>query len=496
MPHFADSLRASIEADARAHSGAQAPVATRRTIGRRRVAANLGYGAGSALAVGSVAVAAATLMGQDSPTPASSLSPTPTVEPTTSYATVDLNDPVIANRQHATQALCGAPAPIPTGSTQGMSAEFDIITDGDFAHQGSGEDPHHIGTVVLRGQVEDKLPAYIHQPQAVFVHDGVVVGMGAYHQSVGWHMLSNGWEGTYPLFLYGLPSACGDDILSAPLEAGEYEMYVVSKVTASEVEAAIDAAQRAGVSLPSADMLPVYQPGSYECERLYNRDVMGLPLSCDESAMPGASIDVESQSATIPYESVIYDRDLDVTLVSEPVTVQIEEYVDPHTAQQDSLREPFTGDVAPICGDEYSHPSGTELVSYAPTSLTKVAPGNTLELDLWLTSPRWIEVTVDLPATARVWLMEEHLVPLDGEAGSSVFYEVAGWIDVAADELAVTIERYDGPQPWHVKATDVSWCDGEQPESIREGWMVAPLSLTDDAGTRTDTAPVRIVAGE
>lgn len=497
MPNFADSLRASIEADARFHLGAQALPGTRRTIGRRRAAATVGYGAGSALAVGAVAVAAATLAGREEPTPASSLLPMSTpevaVQPTTSYATVDLTDPVIANRQHATDALCGAPAPIPTSSSQGISAEFDIITDGLFTHQTSGEDLHDIGTVVLSGHVEDKLPAYVHQPQAVFVQDGVVVGMGTYDQSVSRHMLSNTWEGTYPLFLYGLPETCGQDEISTPLTAGEYDMYVVSRVTASEVEAAVEAAQSSGVRLPPADLLSVYRPGSYECESLY----VGQPLSCDESALPGASIDFEAQTATIPYQTDLFTRELDVTLVSEPITVRVEVDVDPPATQSDVRGEPFTAESAPMCGAQYSHAHGTQLMAFTGQSLADLVPGNTLGLGMWLASPAWTEVTVDMPATARVWLMKEQLVPLEGDVGSASLSQVAGWMDIAVrDAGELTIDRYDGPQRWSARVTDMSWCADQQPESIRAGWFVATHSLTDDAGTRDRTGTVQIVSGE
>ena len=498
MPNFADSLRASIEADARAHLGAQALPGTRRTIGRRRVTATVGYGAGSALAVGAVAVAAATLVGQEEPAPASAplTSTSPEVEATVAYATVDLNEPRVGQAWDGRSFHCGSRAPVPTSEAQGFKAEFDYQGDGVFS-QGSVDDAgEHTITATVSFGLDEELPTYLYEPQALFVQDGVVVAAAPSAVAREWQMTSNGWDATRFAHFTGIYDSCGEHERPTPLPGGEYQMYIVSKVTASEVEAAIDAAFAANVTLPPAEMLPVYRPGSYDCERPYNSEGMGRPLSCDVSVMPGASVDFDSATAQIPYESAAYKRDLDVTLVSAPITVQIDDYESPHAEQRGQLDEPFTAESAPMCGAEYSYAHGSELMAFTGQSLVDLVPGNTLDLGLWLSSPVWTEVTVDMPATARVWLMEEQLTPLEGDVGSAVTYHVAGWMDIAVrDAGPLTIDRYDGPQSSSFKVTDMSWCDGEQPEYIREGWMLAPFSLTDDAGTRDRTGPVQIVSG-
>lgn len=501
MPSFADSLRASIEADARSHLGVQALPGTRRTIGRRRAVATVGYGAGSALAVGAVAVAAASLVGQDEPAPASAplTSTSPTVEATVAYATVDLSEPRVGQAWDGRSFHCGTPAPVPTSEAYGFTAHFEYHGDGVISQGDLDEAHEHTVTATVRSTLDEELPAHLHEPQALFVQDGVVVGAAPSAVTREWHQTSKDWDATRFAHFAGIYDSCGEYERPTPLPGGEYQMYIVSKVTASEVEAAIAAAVAANVTLPPAETLPIYRPGSYDCERPYNGEGMGKPLSCDVSAMPGASIDFDSAIAQIPYESTAYKRDLDVTLVSAPITVHIDDYEAPHADQRDQRDqrgEPFTAESTPMCGAEYSYAHGSELMAFTGQSLADLVPGNTLDLGLWLSSPAWTEITVDMPATARVWLMDGQLVALEGEVGSASVNRVAGWMDIAVrDAGALTIDRYDGPLRWSARVTDVAWCDGEQPESIREGWLLAPFSLTDDAGTRDRTGPVQIMSG-
>ena len=326
MSSFADSLRASIEADARAHSGAQALPGTRRTIGRRRAVATAGYGAGSALAIGSVAVAAATWGGPEEPTPASSLSPLPQAEAGLRYANVDLTGPLLGQAWDGRALICGEPAPVPTATDQGFTAEFEYTGDGHIRQGDLARTDNHQATVTLSSELDEKLPAHVHNPQAVFVKDGVVAGAFPSAPERQWHMTSYGWQTERQLDYLQIPSSCEQGERAMPLPAGEYDMYIVSKVAASEAAVAFDAAMRAGFLLPPAQMLDTHYPGSEACEHLQHREAIGTPLSCDPTAMPGASIDFDAATATIPYESFTFTRGLDVTLASEPFPVRVGEY--------------------------------------------------------------------------------------------------------------------------------------------------------------------------
>lgn len=492
MPDFSHSLRDAIEADARAHLGAEALPGTRRAIARRRRAAAAGYGAGSALAVGGLAVGGVLLAAREVPPPASaaSTSPTPTSEAPLAYTTIDLTgEDEILSGTSVEREYCGKPVPEPRSADGDFAATFDMIAEGPLEQVDSAP-TGTVATASVTAALDDKLPAFISDLEGLVVQDGTVVGVLPGNGMRGWRMFADGGEVSASLDWWGFVVSC-DDESDGRLEGGDYELVLSMAVTASEREAALNAVERAGLQLAGGEMVDVLTPGSWECER-YSDDTGPSFLNCDVTALPGTSIDREAGTITIPYEASTFQREVDARMYSEPIPVTITDYVDGYAQQRAEAGPTLTGGEVPACGSSYGWIEGGEVALDTRTSLGTLEAGDTLEAGVWVAGTAWTEASVSLPSTPRAWLFEGHDVPLD-DTSSLWALRVVGWLDLEAqDGPDVDLTRYDGPQPWPLTVTDVTWCEGVDSPSVEQAAILAEHTVVDDAGTRTSTDPISL----
>lgn len=501
MPDFSDSLRAMVSDDARALAGAAPLTDTRRRIGRRRAAAAAGYGAGSALAIGGLAVAG-TVLADRSPDPAGAASPQPSasIEPPVRYATVDLPT---QDEMFAESPWCGSELPAAQNRDEGlMATTYLYVEAGTELVQSYEADAVSIASVDLAVDpaAADEFPdpgdgdvrAFVEPPQMVLARDGVVVAVIDQGSQTVDARLTDAWTSTQQAVFWGSISPCGSAGLDGPLEPGAYELATITQVTASERDSALYSLRVAGYELPPADALDLFAPGSYDCERMAAFGT--VPLSCRLAAVPGASIDAEAGTATIPYDADLYSRDIHATFVSESITVTVSG--DPRESETQTPPEAaatLEAGQVPACGETFGWADSGEVQLNWQADLAEIAPGDTFAPGVWVQGSD-TEATVTLPESARIWLTQGIDVPYGDGISFAFAYQVVGWMDVhAKDGTSVEVNRYDGPEPWQLEVSDVSWCGGE-PTGVSEGWMTAPHAVTDTAGTRESDLVIPVQA--
>ncbi|WP_084104714.1 hypothetical protein [Demequina sp. NBRC 110056] len=491
MRDLGDELKAQVGADARAGSGAQAPEGVRRAVRRRRRRSALGIGAGSALGVGLLAVAAVATAGSLA-APVDPL-PTPSVASTApiAYATLDLDDPAIQGWYGSTPPVaCGDAAPTPADRDGAFSATFDVSVDGVLSQDQTESTGQTVANVTLAADVEETTHAFVQSPVAVLVRDGVVVGYDGFGGSVEWRTISQGWNTAEYLPWFGYAFDCADSARYEPLAGGDYDLYVVTRVTASPEQAAIYDLNGSNRMITSGDWRAL-QPGSYECEQYGDTWGGPAPLVCDPSAVPGTTIDREAGTITVPFDAHLFSEELDVTLVSEPVTVTVGEYV-PYVSPEDQP-QPLVAGAVPECGAEYGWVESNELSIDVEDSLATLETGDTITAAVWpRTTGAWSEIRVELPEAGRLWLLSGSEVEVD--ASTTVYVEtVVGWTDVVSvGGTELDVIRYVGPKPWALETSTIHWCDGEAPAAVQSGAIVEDAAITDREGRRVVPGPLAI----
>ncbi|WP_084104715.1 hypothetical protein [Demequina sp. NBRC 110056] len=493
MRDLGDDLKARIGAHARAGAGAHAPGTVRRAIRRRRRRSAMGIGAGSALGVGLLAVAAVTTAGSLAE-PEEAL-PSPSVSSTApiAYATLDLDDPTTLGWYGAPETLgCGEAPPEPRATDGDFAADFDITVDGELSQDSSSGISTALGTAHLTATPTEKQLAFVHQPYALFVRDGVVVGFDGAVGSRDWWPIGTEWSFSPSLEWWNYTVGCESFETSyEPLPAGEYEMYIVARISASESEAAVYDLETHGMQVMGGGSWESMEPGSFECEQYADWDSY-QPLVCDPGGLPGTTIDRSAGTATVPYDASLYSGDLDITLVSEPVTVTLGERIDHHGT--DGGPGPLEAGEVPACGETYGWFEGGEALLHWSGNLGSIDAGDTIEPGVWVWGDSWAEASVTMPDDGRLWLFAGE--DLTTEDGFTTWVErVVGWADVTSmGDATLDIVRFDGPASWPLSVTDLQWCEGfeEAAERIASSVMVATITITDDMGTRDSEGPLQM----
>lgn len=324
MATLFDLMTGSIDGLARDLGGAAPTDATRALIGRRRRRNAAVAGGTSALAIGGLLAAGLThSMRADNNAPASA-------DPNgIAYVDVDLSgsdawpgftDPVVSTN-------CGASLPAPKTEDQGFtqSVAVDPNVSGTSLHVNASL--HYNGT--------DRASAAISPAMAVLTRDGVVMDyylgngtgtpLAAVTTGETW-TASNVVDGSV---FKQRPCSSGVDYVEpkatdVAYPAGDYQVYVISRALASAPVIAELELQAHGYYL--ADPRGgVWNPGSVDCQQWGDSAGGGItPVQCLDSLPAGVSIDAKSGTATLPYHSANYAGELNVTLVSQPITVTLD----------------------------------------------------------------------------------------------------------------------------------------------------------------------------
>jgi len=319
-------MSASIDESAAALGAADASPAdaTRGFIARRRRRNAAVAGGTSALAIGGLAVAGL-VQGSSEKTPAPASAGPNGIE----YVKVDMNpsnawpgftDPVVSTS-------CGdtllAPATQDQNFTQSVAVD-PAAPDGTLRVN-----------VSLGYDGPDRASALINPGMAILTRDGVVIDyypdnnheapFGAVASGDTW---TNRSVVSGPVFEQR-PCFSGVDYVEpnptdVAYPAGDYQVYVVSQALASTTLLAEHALQDRGYFVAGSGS-GAWIPGSVDCQQWATSAGGGLsPVQCEDPLPSGVSIDTEANTATLPYHSADYSGELNVTLISQPITVTLD----------------------------------------------------------------------------------------------------------------------------------------------------------------------------
>lgn len=497
MDEFSERLRSATASHARRAADARAPRSLRGRVARARTV-RIGSTAGvAALALAGIGVAGAGFTGLgEAPEP----SPSPSVDlsidgGSVAYATVPFPEEQEGLAGPSVLELCGEPAPTTDAADEDFTAMFETPASLELSNMGEmmadlAEPP--IATLTYSGS--EPVPLFADHPQAVFVRDGVVVGIAWPNGEVSVTTLEQGGSISRAWQWTGVAQSCDPDAEFAALEAGDYEMMLVMRAHNDEQSAAVHGLRMQYFTLPARSEVAALSEGAYEC----GDDYMwggAAPITCNPNALPGVEIDEEAGTVTIPYDSSYYSKDVDLTWVSAPMSVTLEGDTRNYPAELDELPAYERGTV-PACGDIYaSINSGNLSGTWTEQSaeLRDAAPGDRLEATFWFYGGMWSSATMDIPTDPRLWVMREEDVEIETGDDNAYWYvmqEVVGWVDTESASGGSTFEisRYDGPEPWELTVTDVQWCDGVDPQAdldsprfeMLPGMIAEPVTVTVD----------------
>ncbi len=500
MPTLHDLMSQSIDARATTLRGADASPAdaTRGLIARRR-RRNAAVASGtSVLALGAV-VAAVVAQGSRGQVPASA-------DPNgIQYVKVDTSgtsgpegftDPVFS-------PSCGATLPATKTKNQNFTQTVSV-------------DPKVSGTSLhvnasLRYDGPDRALAVINPGIAVLTRNGVIMN---YYLGNGtrkpldtitggetWHA-NNVVSGS---IFDQRPCSSSAAVESSPSDvaypAGDYQVYVVSQALASAPLVATMELQAQGYFLaPSGQGLWI--PGSVDCQRMTASAGGGpVPLQCADPLPAGVSIDAKSHTATLPYRSADYAGELNVTLVSKPITVALDHdvtYSDLDGGRASLPTSQPTSDQPLTCGPVGGGQvfGGSIAASFAqPVSLASLTSGGDVPI---LVDSR----TFDQRSRGTLRLGEGAIASVVvGSQGPGAWVAAQGSVSLAPS--AVKIDRAKGYPEASLKLNDMTECAAptEGPWTIRKSdspttgvWLIiqGDLRIDWEDGTTTTATSVAL----
>lgn len=509
MSELERRLRAASRANAAAATSAHAPREVRRSIGRRRALLPSTAGVTGAVIVGVLATGG---LGIDESTDPPTPSPTPDFtldEGTRAYATVPLPDNSYDYqlRQLSGGQLCGSPTPQATTGSDSFTGAFDLpehldldVSQGYMPNPGMGVD------VTLTYDADDVLPAFAGGVTALLLDGGVVVAFADSFGGTPSTSFDRDQIRRYSWDWEGWLASCADDGAGPLPASGDYEMVFVSGVHNDLLTAVQWSLTMDQFMLPAAQDLALFAEGSYLCEQ-WHTHLNRQPLTCKPNAVVGFELDTQAGTATVPYNTSYYTRDVDVMFVSDPVPATLSGEREGFMSEVEMPI--YEGGKEPICGDFYGYISSTGDVSgtweHGPTA---IEPGDTIVPALWPRSLGWATADMTVPASPRVWLLSSAQFDINHDEGgdgmvSTYFgHEVVGWLETQSSQSAVEIAAYDGPAPWPLTVTDVQWCDGAGPTDQLNldthdvsGLIAEPFTVTLNDGTSYDADSVALGPG-
>ncbi len=441
------------------------------------------------------------------PEPSPSASPDLTIDQgDTAYATVPFPEHPWGHSVNTANDYCGEPVPAETAENEGFSALFEMPAQLDLDSSGealiNAETRPHV-TLSFTGS--DPLPVFVEQPEALFLQDGVVVGHGWADMAPSVTTLEPGGALTHLWQWAGAAADCEAASESGSLDSGEYEMVLVSRVHNSEQTAAVHSLRLQNYGLPARSDLPAIREGAYECRDDYLWGGI-TPITCQPNALPGVVVDEEAGVTTVPYDSALYSRDVDLVFASTPIPVTLESDRSWYVNTEGPDLPAYERESVPACGDAYAtFNSGSLGGFWAPDTpqLSSLEEGDSVQVSFWIDESGWTEAEVTMPANPRLWIMRTQEAEYDGgEAATPYWYlsrEVVGWVDTtsAAGDSPLEIIRYDGPEPWSLTVDEVQWCEGvdfadtfatgvDGPPESAPAMIASPATVTLGDGTREE----------
>ncbi len=344
MPTLHDLMADSVDGRANDLRAAEALPSTRGLIARRRRRNAAVAGGTSALAIGGLVVAGILQEARRDDAPAVSRDPDAIAFATVPAVTeqgpyVDLSNDV--------RIACGDAAPDSSASLDGFSLETTLFTGSDTRPTMS--DDHSLdkaslsnktsvlSTVTYEGTPHS--PVFLDVGYGVLAKDGVVVAIvdqTSRSGSLRFDPLLPGstWSDVANLgrvqFCETNPLATSEESLT--LYAGDYEFYAIAQAMVTEKMIGLNVLASAGYG--PAEMRRAWAPGSIDCTNAigYREDDVAagappaaIPLACEPDAIPGATIDTDAGTISVPYPARDYTEDVAVTLVSDGLFLHLDE---------------------------------------------------------------------------------------------------------------------------------------------------------------------------
>jgi len=475
---------------------------TRRAARRRLLAASGVVAAAAAFAVGVATTASAYFR---TPPPAA----TPDVvlgEATIPFDRFPVDGTIIPNNEYEPIAPglgCGAPAPTPVSSEDGIS--WDVGRRDEISSA--------LPVDATLRYADGELPASVSGMGFVFVQDGVIVGWVAPWQQGIWADYPTLNRDGVPLSGYfsGLGYLCDAHGGGSPniLPDGDYEVYPVVVVTASPEDAARAYLMARGYEVPvdQAEGIAAFVPGSWDCSPggwAHARN-QGMPwvgarpsVLCADG-LDGVAVDREAKTVTVPYSSFYYTRTASATLIGEPARYTAPDSAAEIGSYSVEFADPVSDPSALTCGRDV----GVNIAMTSPLARTAVASGaidpsanETLPAGeparlVLLPTPGTDSSTLAYPDGLRVWLVahpdpETLAPPNDPEALRPYAYAVVGTATATVgDGAPIPLDRFSGPSRTTVTLTDVQWCDAAYQPALTNV-IVSGLERVATAGASSD----------
>ena len=299
------------------------------------------------------------------------------------------------------------------------------------------------------------------------------------------------------------PCSTGDPINPSPSDvaypAGDYQVYVVSQALASAPLIATMELQAQGYFLAASGQ-GLWTPGSVDCQRMAASSGGGfVPVQCADPLPAGVSIDAKSHTATLPYRSADYAGELNVTLVSQPITVTLDHditYRDVDHVPASLPTSTPTSDQPLACGQvDGGHVFGGGIAaSFAqPVSLASLTSGGDVPI---LVDAR----TMDQRSRGTLRLSEGAIASVVvGSQGPGAWVAAQGSVSLAPS--AVSIDRAKGYPEASLKLNDMTECPAptEGPWTLRKidspttgVWLIIQGDLRIDWEDGTTTTATSI----
>jgi hypothetical protein len=490
MPTLHDLMSESIDGRARVLQGSHvAPTdATRGLIGRRRRRNAAMAGGSSALAVG--ALVAAGVVQQNRADDDSPASADPHAVAFATVPAVSENGPYVVLNNDS-RIACGDAVPESEGSLDGFALETQVFTGSDTRN--SAEATLDDGTSVLTTVTysgSPHAPVFLDVGYGVLAKDGVVVALvdqASTRSDLRFSPLLDGYSWTDVVNLGRNLDLCPDSPLEASsydeltLPAGDYQFYAVAHANVTEEMIGLHVLAEAGYGPVNSQ--GAWAPGSIDCARQleYRESDNGpadpLPLACEPDGVPGASIDADAGTISVPYPAVDYTEDVDVTVVSEALPIRLSEPLSTIPPEMwvsiDGYPDP-TPASALECGLDFSW-----IETDAPVD-GRVADGidallangsGPILLDEWADPAG---ATVTLGASSEAWLTGR-----DNERGNYIAGHATATFTPSRE---IVIDRYSEYPEVSLTLTDVTWCE-PQPDPVQSIIIKGAVSVIGTDGT-------------
>ena len=365
-------------------------------------------------------------------------------------------------------ATCGEapPDPVPTAGDFALSGTL----TGPLGEHVSGDPMEFAGSITYTGTSD--LPVDV--TDFVWTQGGRVVG---FTEDTGSPTFTNQRHGrrtvVNPNYL-GQEEICVDGaFVAGDLPPGDYEEYPVIRVLATPELAAKQWLAQQGIDnwlAPPPGQ--VWAPGSWDCANSLN-DGGARNLLCNPHAVPGVTVDSDKLTASVPYDSTVFVREVNVTLIgpSAAITVALPAPTELVTSDGSPSvgSSQYPGGWGPsdlTCGVTVNGPPFAEDPNrYSVAGGMALAPegsGDTADLSLSLFPVGGLlNGTVTYPDPLTVWFLANTTTHPDGWNSTSYGMTVIGTGTILINGGdPVTLSRFDGPTVVPVEVTDATWCGG------------------------------------